>query len=159
MEVKSRHHLRSDAVSDLEDTLAERFGISIDAGNYERVVLVDAPFEVVLADGDPVAFRIEGEFAPTVRGANEYPQTKRIVAVDAGAISFVSDGANVMRPGIVDADDAIEAGEIVTVAEETHGKTLAIGRAAVDGAEMVGESGMVVESIHHVGDDLYDFTP
>ena len=159
MEVKSRHHLRSDAVTDLEDTLAERFGIALDAEHYERVVLLDAPFEVVLIDGDPAAFRIDGEFAPTVRGANEYPPTERIVEVDAGAISFVSDGANVMRPGIVDADDAIDAGNVVTIAEETHGKTLAIGRAAVDGAEMVGESGMVVESIHHVGDDLYDFTP
>ena len=159
MEVKSRHHLRSDAVSDLEDTLAERFGISLDAEHYERVVFVDAPFEVVLIDGDPAAFQVDDEFAPTVRGANEYPPTKRIVEVDTGAISFVSDGANVMRPGIVDADDAIAAGEIVTIAEETHGKTLAVGRTAVSGTEMVGESGMVVESIHHVGDDLYDFTP
>ena len=133
MEVKSRHHLRSDAVTDLEDTLAERFGIALDAEHYERVVLLDAPFEVVLIDGDPAAFRIDGEFAPTVRGANEYPPTERIVEVDAG--------------------------NVVTIAEETHGKTLAIGRAAVDGAEMVGESGMVIESIHHVGDDLYDFTP
>jgi len=45
----------------------------------------------------------------------------------------------------------------VLVAEETHGKVLAVGRALVDGAEMVGDSGRVVESVHHVGDDLYEF--
>ena len=159
MNVKSRHHLRSDAVTRLERTLADRFGIDIDAASYERVVLVDAPYEVVLADGDPAVFSIDEEFAPTVRGANAYPPGKRIVVVDAGAISFVSDGANVMRPGIVEADSDIEAGDVVTVQEETHGKTLAIGRAAVEGRAMVGESGMVVESIHHVGDDLYAFAP
>jgi PUA domain protein len=159
MNVKSRHHLRSDAVADLEEGLAERFAITLDAGSYERVVLVDAPFEVVLANGEPAVFRIDGEFAPTVRGANAHPPERRIVEVDAGAVSFVSDGANVMRPGIVDADPAIEAGDLVAIAEETHGKVLAIGRAAVGGEAMVGESGMVVESIHHVGDDLYGFTP
>ena len=28
----------------------------------------------------------------------------------------------------------------------------------VDGDEMVGDSGKVVASIHHVGDDLYEFS-
>jgi len=35
---------------------------------------------------------------------------------------------------------------------------LAIGRAVVSGDEMVGDSGKVVESIHHVGDDLYELS-
>ena len=159
MKVKSRHHLRSDEITRLERALADRFGIELDADSYERVVLVDAPFEVVLADGDPAVFLVDEEFAPTVRGANDHSPQRRIVVVDSGAISFVSDGANVMRPGIVDAGAEIETGDIVAIQEETHGKTLAIGRAAVEGSEMVGESGMVVESIHHVGDDLYAFTP
>jgi PUA-domain protein len=159
MQVKSRHHLRSDEISRLEDTFTTDFGIEMDADSYERVVFVDAPFEVVLVDGDPAVVSIDGEFAPTVDGANDYPPRTRTVTVDAGAISFVSDGANVMRPGIVEADDAIESGDLVAIVEETHGKTLAIGRAAVSGGEMAGESGMVVESIHHVGDDLYAFRP
>jgi PUA domain protein len=28
----------------------------------------------------------------------------------------------------------------------------------VDGAEMLGDEGKVVESVHYVGDDLYEFT-
>ncbi|MEF8855759.1 MAG: RNA-binding protein, partial [Haloarculaceae archaeon] len=39
------------------------------------------------------------------------------------------------------------------------GKYLAIGRARVDGDDMVGEEGKVVDSIHHVGDDLFEFVP
>ncbi len=63
-----------------------------------------------------------------------------------------------MRPGITTADEGIETGDLVAVAEETHGKVLAIGRALVDGDEMAGDSGKVVESIHHVGDDLFEFS-
>jgi PUA domain protein len=63
-----------------------------------------------------------------------------------------------MRPGITEADDDIAAGDLVVVAEETHGKVLAVGRALVDGNEMVGDSGKVVESVHHVGDELFEFS-
>ncbi|MFB6194201.1 MAG: PUA domain-containing protein, partial [Halobaculum sp.] len=64
---------------------------------------------------------------------------------------------DVMRPGIVEADETVAEGDLVIVREETHGKALAVGRALVDGAEMVGDSGKVVESIHHVGDELFEF--
>ncbi len=77
--------------------------------------------------------------------------------MDAGAVSFVSDGADVMRPGIVEADDDISADDLVVIAEETHGKSLAVGRAQTDGDDMVGDSGKVVKSLHHVGDDLFEF--
>jgi PUA domain protein len=46
----------------------------------------------------------------------------------------------------------------VVVAEETHGKVLAVGRADVAGDEMPGDSGKVVDSLHHVGDDLFEFS-
>jgi len=80
------------------------------------------------------------------------------VTVDAGAIQFVSNGADVMRPGIVEADDDIESGDLVVINEEAHGKFLAVGRALVDGPEMVGDDGRVVDSRHHVGDDLYELS-
>jgi len=159
MELSSRHHLRSDAVRDLETALADGFGIDLDAEGYELVELADADVDLVLADGEPFAAYFDGEPAPTVRGANAADPTRRIVTVDAGAVSFVSDGADVMRPGIVETTDDIGAGDFVLIAEEAHGKVLAVGRAHVAGGEMLGDSGKVVDSIHHVGDDLYAFSP
>jgi PUA domain protein len=158
MEVSSRHHLRSDAVREVEEALESAFGIDVDAEGAERVEFADSDWSVILVDGEPIATYFDGEPAPTVRGANEHPPTKRVVTVDAGAVSFVSDGADVMRPGIVEADDGIEAGDLVAINEEGHGKFLAIGRAKTGGDDMVGDSGKVVESIHHVGDDLFEFT-
>ena len=162
MDVKSRHHLRSDAIAEIRDGIDRELGVEVDADSFEKVELTEGDWNVVLVDGTPLVLYVEddGDEKPflTVRGANEYPPTRRIVTVDAGAIQFVSNGADVMRPGIVEADEVIEGGDLVVINEESHGKTLAIGRALVDGPEMVGDEGRVVESIHHVGDDLYELT-
>ena len=161
--MKSRHHLRADAIDDIEDAVAATLGVEIDADSYEKVEFEDSDWNVVLVDGDPLVLYIEdrsGQDEPflTVQGANAFPPQRNVVTVDAGAVSFVSDGADVMRPGIVEADDSIDAGDLVAISEESHGKFLAVGRAKVDGSDMVGDSGKVVESIHHVGDDLFEFT-
>ncbi|WP_336326448.1 RNA-binding protein [Halovenus sp. HT40] len=161
MDVKSRHHLRSDAIGAIQEGIEAELGVTVDADSFEKVEFDDSDWNVVLVDGDPLVLYVDDEEEEpflTVRGANEYPPTKRIVTVDAGAIQFVSNGADVMRPGIVEADDVIEDGDLVVINEEGHGKFLAIGRALTDGSDMVGDEGRVVESVHHVGDDLYEMT-
>ncbi|MFW6384802.1 MAG: RNA-binding protein, partial [Halodesulfurarchaeum sp.] len=126
--------------------------------SFELVEFADEDFDLVLVDGEPLVWYPDEEPFLTVKGANELEPTRRLVEVDAGAISFVSDGADVMRPGITDADESIEAGDLVFVVEETHGKVLAIGVAETDGVDMIGDQGKVVTSLHYVGDDLYSFS-
>jgi len=159
MDVKSRHHLRGDEIDEIVAAIEDALGVTVEGDAFEDVAFTDSDRRVVLVDGEPyVAFFDEEPFL-TVNGAQAFSPERNVVTVDAGAISFVSDGADVMRPGITKADDDIEAGDLVAVAEETHGKVLAIGRARVDGSEMTGDSGKVVESLHHVGDELFEFTP
>ena len=158
MQVKSRHHLRSDEVAAIRETVAEALDVDLDGDTFELVELEDADVDLVLVDGQPLVFYVDEEPFLTVRGANALEPSAGVVTVDAGAISFVSDGADVMRPGIVEADAGITDGDLVVVVEETHGKALAIGRALTDGDAMVGDSGKVVSSVHHVGDELYQFT-
>ena len=157
MDVKSRHHLRSDEIDEIRTALSDRLDVSLDGSAFELVELTDSPFDLVLVDGDPDVLYVDGDPFLTVRGANDHPPETGVVTVDAGAVSFVSDGADVMRPGITEADDGISTGDLVAIAEESHGKVLAVGRALVDGDEMAGDEGKVVESVHHVGDDLYEF--
>jgi PUA domain protein len=156
MQVKSRHHLRSDEIRRITESIADTFGVELDGEAFERVEFVDDDTDLVLVDGEPMVIYFDDDPVLTVRGANEYPPERNVVTVDAGAVSFVSDGADVMRPGIVDADASIATGDLVAVAEETHGKVLAIGRALEDGEGLTGDAGKVVESLHHVGDDLFD---
>lgn len=158
MDVKSRHHLRSDAIDEIRDALADNLDVDLDAETFERIELEDSDWEIVLVDGDPLVLYLGGEPFLTVRGANEYAPAKHVVTVDAGAVQFVSDGADVMRPGIVEADADIDGDDLVVVNEESHGKFLAVGRALTEGGDMTGTEGRVVESLHHVGDDLFEFT-
>ena len=157
MDVKSRHHLRSDEINELSASLADHLGVDLDGDSYERVEFTDTDREVVLVDGEPLVASFDGDRFLTVRGANEYPPEDHVVTVDSGAISFVSDGANVMRPRIVDATDDIEPDDLVVVVEENHSKALAVARAETHGDDMVGDFGKVLENLHHVGDDLYGF--
>ena len=158
MQVSSRHHLRSDAIDDLTASLADALGVDIEGDTFELVELDDTAFDIVLVDGEKLVAAVDDEPFLTVEGANKYPPQRGLVTVDAGAIEFVSNGADVMRPGIVEVDDGIAAGDLVAIAEETHGKTLAVGRAQTDSDDMLGDAGKVVDSIHHVGDDLYEFS-
>ena len=80
----------------------------------------------------------------------------RKVVVDMGAIKFVTNGADVMTPGVVDADPEILEGQQVWICDETHGKPLAVGIALVSGEEMVEQSsGKAVRLLHYVGDKLW----
>ena len=53
--------------------------------------------------------------------------------------------------------DPLEDGDLVVIVEEAHGKALAIGEALTDGTDMTGSEGKVVRSLHHVGDELFEF--
>ena len=120
----------------------------------EKVILDN--YSLILVDGKALIFEIEGQLFPTVHGAIELELKKRIVTVDKGAISFVSDGADIMVPGVVEADPEIKEGDLVIIVEEVHRKPLAIGKALMTGLQMVEtNSGKAIKSINHVGDKLW----
>ncbi|WP_290809937.1 RNA-binding protein [Halovivax sp.] len=158
MQVKSRHHLRSDAVAEVESTVGDRLGVELEGDAYERVEFEESDWEVVLIDGEPQVAYFDDEPFLTVRGANAHEPADHLVIVDAGAVSFVSDGADVMRPGITEVRGDVEAGDLVLIAEESHGKVLAVGRSRVDGDDLLGDEGKVIDSLHFVGDELYGFS-
>jgi len=114
----------------------------------------DEGVDLIFVDGQPLMMIVEGEPFFTVLGAIELKPVKRLVVVDAGAVRFVVNGADIMKPGIVSADPEIAAGDLVVIVEERYKKPLAIGRALMAGGEMKGE-GKAVKSLHHVGDLIW----
>mgnify|MGYP006307852425 CR=1 FL=1 len=77
------------------------------------------------------------------------------VTVDKGAIKFVVNGADVMRPGITDAEEFAE-GDAVTVVDETVGKPISVCKALHDsGVLLAKDSGKVLENLHHIGDSFW----
>lgn len=78
------------------------------------------------------------------------------VIVDMGAVGFICNGANVMRPGITHADGFGES-EIVVVKDQVHNKSLAIGYSRVDAGTMMNlEKGPVINNLHYVGDIFWN---
>ena len=157
MKIRSRVQLRKNAKNKLMDELTSTFGDSIKELKNSKfeTALIDI-FNVILIDGKLLLFSTDGEYFPTVRGALELGLAKHIVIVDAGAVRFVVNGADIMCPGIVKADSDIKEGDLVIVKEETHEKPLAIGRALISGYDMVGDSGKAIKSLHYVGDKLWN---
>ena len=158
MKVKSRVQLRKNVKNKMLKDILSTFGeemSGLEDKNLEKITLEE--YSLILVDGKPLLLEIEGHLFPTIRGALEMGLQKRVVTVDKGAIRFVSNGADIMAPGVVEADPEIKEGDFVIIVEETHRKPLAIGKALMDGPEMVeATSGKAIKSITHVGDKLWN---
>ena len=76
--------------------------------------------------------------------------------VDEGAIRFLLNGADVMRPGIRKFDDWGPAGKMVVVREEKKGRAIAVGPSLVASSEAQGMTrGGCVKNVHHLGDKYW----
>ena len=77
--------------------------------------------------------------------------------VDEGAIRFLLNGADVMRPGIRKLDDWGAAGKMVVVKEEKKGRAIAVGTSMVSSADAQGMAkGGCIRNLHHVGDRFWN---
>jgi len=78
------------------------------------------------------------------------------VVVDSGAIKFVCNGANVMRPGIKKFTK-FDKDQIICVVEEKHNKFLAVGRSLVASDELPNMvKGEVVKNLHYISDRFWE---
>ena len=79
------------------------------------------------------------------------------VVVDEGAVRFLLNGADVMRPGIRKFDDWGAAGKMVVVREEKKGRAVSVGPSLVASAEAQGMTkGGCIRNSHHVGDRYWN---
>lgn len=77
--------------------------------------------------------------------------------VDEGAIRFVLNGADVMRPGIRKLDDWGSKGEMVVVKEERKGRAIAVGPSTVSSADaQLMSKGSCIKNTHHAGDRYWN---
>jgi len=82
----------------------------------------------------------------------------KTIVVDFGAVRFVANGADVMRPGITMIDPSIKKGDIVSIIEETKNRALAVGKALYDASEMeIISSGKVIKNLHTIQDSVWEF--
>ncbi len=78
------------------------------------------------------------------------------VMVDMGAVKFMCNGANVMRPGITNYTQ-FEKDSVVCIIEESQNKFLAVGKSCVISTEMESMSkGEIVKNMHYISDKYWE---
>ncbi len=78
------------------------------------------------------------------------------VMVDMGAVKFMCNGANVMRPGITKYNE-FEKENVVCIIEESQHKFLAVGKALVPSTDMESMTkGEVVKNLHYISDKYWE---
>ncbi|MGI6447373.1 MAG: DUF1947 domain-containing protein [Methanobrevibacter boviskoreani] len=156
MNVKKRYYLKKKRIKEIKQELGE-YGSLINNKSSVEVLETDE-YNYILVNSEPYIIMIDDKPYPTLKAilANEDLKNKTVV-VDMGAVRFVTNGADIMSPGIVEADDDIVPGDVVVIVDVNNHKPLAIGESLISGPEMVESSkGKAIKSLHFVGDDIWN---
>jgi len=159
VKIKNRHRLKERDVKELSADLQTRFGddflkgnIAVDIGSVEE-------FTVLLVD-DSIDFMMHNnKVLFTLQGLMKYQPKAKYVVIDMGAVGYITKGADVMAPGISDADLMIQKDDFVWICDEKHRKPLATGIALMTGEEMkTKKPGKAVKTLQYVGDRFWMVT-
>lgn len=156
LKLRHRHRLRRKEVASLVSELTVKLGCT-PFGELVDLETADAGhYRLLVSEETALGIYVEDEQFLTVRGLLAYPATKRYVTVDMGAVKFVANGADIMAPGIVDADPTIQTGNAVWIRDEKNLRPMAVGQALLDGPVMVeSNEGKAVKTLHYVGDKIW----
>jgi len=147
-----RRRLRKKEAKKVIAEIKETAGVEVE-GDMDEVDFGN--IKVILVDNEPLLINYDGRYYLSVYGVMKLRPEKYRVTVDEGALKFVMNGADVMKPGIVYADERIKEGDFVYVTVEGKDSPIAVGLALCDGNEMIGEKGKAVKNIHHLKDKIW----
>ena len=119
-----------------------------------KVNFIDDNSQLIVGSG-LVILKIDDEYVPFLN-QTEMLEKFPSVMVDMGAIKFMCNGANVMRPGIKQYSTFVKD-DIVCIIEESQHKFLSVGKAMNDSSELETMSkGEVVKNLHYISDRYWE---
>ena len=148
------HNISKSEISEVMDKMTKQWGVELPKA--KTLVLHELDDNTSLITGDSITAIRVGEvylpFLSEIGLLEKFPKA----TVDAGAIKFVCNGANVMRPGIKKFTE-FQKDDIICVVEEDHNKFLAVGKALVSSDEMSTiTKGEVVKNLHYISDKYWE---
>ncbi|MFX0049542.1 MAG: PUA domain-containing protein [Candidatus Hermodarchaeota archaeon] len=163
MNIKHRHFIQKSQIKELQDDILTHY----DENFVNQIFPKKARIELIQTDTGDTLYAVnnvlklwkskDGYIPVLTLLLNKQVDLKKIV-VDKGAIRFVTNGADVMRPGITKIDSSIKKGDIVVIVDENHDRALAIGKSMLDAEKMEDKSsGKVVKNLHTIQDDVWEF--
>lgn len=134
--------------------LLKSYGLNL--SKKDQVELCEDECKFLVINKEFSFFYYEDKLVPTLRYL-QHQESLRKIYVNIGAVKFIVNGADIMRPGITEIDAGIKKNDFVAIADEQNRKTLAVGIALFDGEEMKQQtSGKAVKNIHYVGDEIWN---
>jgi PUA-domain protein len=165
MNIKQRHFIKSSEIKDLKEDILKQYNQPF----LERVFPPKSKVELILTEKGDTLYAVNNElklwkskehgFIPVLTQLVNNKLALKKVVVDMGAIKFITiNAADIMRPGITKIDPSIKRGDIIEIVDETHGRSLAIGKAMYDADEMEKkDSGKVIKNLHTIQDSVWEF--
>jgi PUA domain protein len=131
-------------------------GVKLGLGHSAQANCEEPADGVVFVNFDELTFVQSGDVILPFLGSKDALGLFPSATVDEGAIKFLLNGADVMRPGIRSFDQWGEAGKIVVVKEEKKGRAIAVARSTVPSSEVRTMSkGVCLTNLQHVGDRFW----
>ena len=140
--------------SDVLNQVSKKWNREIPKIKNIKVHYVDDTSQILVGDNFKV-LRLENEFIPFLTETKLLESFPNVM-VDMGAVKFMCNGANVMRPGIKSHTE-FSKDEIVCIVEESQQKFLAVGKSLVHSSAMKEMSkGEVVKNLHYISDKYWE---
>lgn len=145
-----RTHLR---IKEANEGL-QQYGVECSKKDIVEVV-EDKAVKFLVINREPAFFYRENRLIPILKYLQTHSLLKRIT-IDMGAIKFIVNGADVMRPGITEMEEGIQKDDLVVIIDQNNKKPLAVGVALFNSEEMKAmPKGKAVKTIHYVGDEVW----
>ena len=138
--------------SEIKELNEKKIVFDIELDKRDKIILNN---NIIFVNDKPIFFYYEERIVPTLKLLLEKNVLKQII-VDMGAVKFIVNGADIMRPGIVEFDPNIEKNDLVVIKDVNNKKPLAVGISLFSSAELTAmSSGKIIKNIHHLGDDIW----
>jgi len=109
----------------------------------------------IFTANDIMILKIEETYLPFLSQTSLLEKFPHVL-VDMGAVKFMCNGANVMRPGIRSHSE-FDREQVVCVIEESQHKFLAVGKSLVPSSELeTMEKGEVIKNMHYISDKYWE---
>ena len=157
MEIIKRHALRKSDFKEIKEKLQQTTqGESSSLFEKGAELIVTDEYELYAEKKVILAFKVEGTVLPSLRALNDNKAHLPKVTVDMGAVPYVTNGADIMAPGITEIAPGLAVGTYIVIVDENYGKSLAVGKLLQESDEIIKtKKGKVIKNLHYVNDKIW----
>ena len=163
MNIKQRHFIQKSQIKELQEDILKRY----DEKFLNQIFPKKARVEVIQTEAGDTLYAINNVlklwkskdgFIPVLTLLFNKQVDLKEIAVDKGAIRFVSNNADVFRAGITEIDKSIKKGDILQIVDENNHRAIAVGKAMYNAKEMEDmKDGKVIKNLLCVKSKVWNF--